>query len=57
MNPSIQGSGAGGGMLITNVKGGDTTMAGGGGGNATTLIPAPIDREPTIRRVLDGALS
>ena len=57
MNPSIQGGGTGGGVLITNVKGGDTTMAGGGGGNATTLIPAPIDREPTIRRVLDGALS
>ena len=58
MNPSTRdGGGAGGGMLITNIKGGDTTMAGGGGGNATTLIPAPIDREPTIRRVLDGALS
>jgi lysozyme len=52
----IGGTAAGGG--VTNiVQGGNTMMGGGGGGNAAQIIPAPIDREPTIRRILDGALS
>lgn len=44
---------------MTNIiQGGSTNVSGGGGGGSkpTDLIPAPIDREPTIRRILDGPL-
>lgn len=41
----------------TVVQGGDTMLGGGGGGGgAQQPILAPIDKEPTIRRILDGTL-
>lgn len=47
-----------GGSTTNIVQGGNTMMGGGGGGgSAGQIIPAPIDREPTIRRILDGSLS
>jgi lysozyme len=59
VRPSVpMGGGTGGGGNVTNIMQGGTTIAGGGsGGSASTPIPAPIDREPTIRRILDGALT
>ena len=51
------GGGGGGQPIIMPVQGGNTVMGGGGGGGATQIIPAPIDREPTIRRILDGSLT
>jgi LAS superfamily LD-carboxypeptidase LdcB len=57
--PSAPNGNAGGGGVVNNiVQGGNTTVGGGnGGGSAAQIIPAPIDREPTIRRILDGSLS
>lgn len=57
-NPFASSPVGGGSGPIVIAPGGNTTIAGGGGGGgAQTPIPAPIDREPTIRRILDGALS
>lgn len=40
------------GMGNTIIKGGDTIIGGGGGGPAYMPIPSPIDKDPTIRRVI-----
>lgn len=46
-----------GGTNTTVIQGGSTMVGGGGkGAGAQQPIPAPIDREPTIRRILDGTL-
>jgi len=55
--PAAAPAGGGGGNVTNIMQGGTTLAGGGGGGSASTPIPAPIDREPTIRRILDGALT
>ena len=47
-NPS-SGNGSGSGSSTNIVQGGDTIVSGGGGGSASTIIPSPSDREPSLR--------
>lgn len=56
-NPLTSPAAMGGGGSVTNIVQGGSTMVGGGGTPSPLPIPAPIDREPTIRRILDGALT
>ena len=49
-NPgSITGSGSSGVSSTNIVQGGDTIVSSGGGGSASTIIPSPSDREPSLR--------
>ena len=47
-NPS-SGNGSGSGSSTNIVQGGDTIVSSGGGGSASTIIPSPSDREPSLR--------
>ena len=47
-NPS-SGNGSGSGSSTNIVQGGDTIVSSGGGGSASTFIPSPSDREPSLR--------